>query len=433
MRRRTFIQTGVMAAPIITAASPLIFDSKPPSFRLVLIGSGWWGNNILREAIASNRVELVGICDVDQKALQFTTDEVAKQGIGKPKWFTDYRECIEETKPEIVIVATPDHWHALPTIAAIEAGAHVYVEKPISHTVIEGQAMLAAARTNERVVQVGTHRRVSPHMEAGMEFLRSGKAGKITQVKCFVNRPGGPGEKTPDADVPEGLDWDMWLGPAPKRNFNPRIHPKGFRGFLDYANGTIGDWGIHWFDQVLWWAEERFPRSVFSTGDRFVKVDTTDAPDTQLAIFDFEEFTCSWEHKLTAPNAYESAGIGCYFYGTEGTVHLGWRDGWTFYPAEFRNRKNPLQKIHMDSNANEPDHQNIKELWADFMDAIDKKKRPISDIEDGYLATNMSLLAMISLKIGRSVQWDGTNIVADPEAAQHLKRPYRAPWVYPEV
>ena len=431
MKRRSFIQNSALAAPFLASGVPLIKPFRAPKLRLALIGSGWWGNNILREAIASDRVELVGICDVDERELQKTTDNINKQIGQKPKWYKDYRECLADSKPEIVIVATPDHWHALPTIAAIEMGAHVYVEKPISHTILEGQAMLAAARTNERVVQVGTHRRVSPHMEAGMDFLRSGKAGKITQVKCFVNRPGRAGSKTEDSKAPEGLDWDMWLGPAPKRNFNRRIHPKGFRGFLDYANGTIGDWGIHWFDQVLWWAEERYPTSVFSTGDRFVKQDTTDTPDTQLAIFKFEDFTCSWEHKLTAANANEPSGIGCYFYGTEGTVHLGWRDGWTFYPSKFDNRKNPLEKIHMDSNANAPDHQNIKELWSDFMKAIDQKSRPISDIEDGYLATNMSLLAMISLKVGRSVQWDGKSILNDPEASEHLQRPYRAPWIYP--
>jgi len=430
MRRRTFIQTSALATPLLVTTPPLIKTFRQPKFRLVLIGSGWWGNNILREAIWSDRVELVGICDADQRALQQTTDLVNKQIGQKPKWYTDYRECIEKTKPDIAIVATPDHWHALPTIEAVNAGAHVYVEKPISHTLLEGKAMLKAARANERVVQVGTHRRMSPHMIAGMDFLRSGKAGKITSVKCFVNRAGGPGKPTPDAAVPEGLDWDLWLGPAPKRAFNPRIHPKGFREFLDFANGTIGDWGIHWFDQVLWWTEEKFPTSVFSTGARYVKQDSTDTPVTQLAIFDFESFTCSWEHKLASSNANESSDIGCYFYGTEGTVHLGWRDGWTFYPTVFRDKK-AREKIHMDPEVNEPDFQNIKELWADFMNAIDQKTRPVSDIEEGYLATNMSLLAMISLKIGRSVQWDGENILNDPEAAEHLKRPYRAPWVYP--
>jgi predicted dehydrogenase len=426
MKRRNFIRHSSAATGAGMLGFPLI-RKQQEIYRLVLIGSGWWGMNILREAVRSGRVKITGICDVDQQQLKKAAEEIRQWNGETPKWYTDYRECIRDARPEIAIVATPDHWHALPTIEAVRSGAHVYVEKPICHTIGEGQAMLRAARTHERVVQVGTHRRVSPHMMSGMEFLKSGKAGKITMVKCFVNQRQNLQDPTPDAEVPEGLDWNMWLGPAPERAFNPKIHPRGFRQFLDYANGTIGDWGIHWFDQVLWWTEERFPRSVFSTGGRFVKNDHTDAPDTQLATFDFEDFVCVWEHKHGAFNANEESPIGCYFYGSEGTMHLGWRDGWTFYP----NNKSD-SPIHVDPQVNEPDFQNIKELWADFIQAIELKRRPACDIEDGYLATNMSLLAMISLKLGRSVQWDGHHTIADPEAEKLLRRAYRKPWVYPE-
>ncbi len=426
MKRRTFIQHSSTTAGAGMLGFPLIRKQKE-MYRLVLIGSGWWGMNILREAVRHGSGKIVGICDADQNQLKKAAEEINQWNGEKPKWYTDYRECIRDGKPDIVIVATPDHWHALPTIEAVNAGAHVYVEKPISHTIGEGKAMLQAARTNNRVVQVGTHRRASPHMISGMDFIKSGKAGKITMVKCFVNQNQNLQDPAPDAEIPEGLDWDMWLGPAPERAYNPKIHPRGFRQFLDYANGTIGDWGIHWFDQVLWWTEERFPRSVYSTGGRFVKHDNTDAPDTQLATFDFEDFVCCWEHKSGASNANEESPIGCYFYGSEGTMHLGWRDGWTFYPD-----KKSASIIHEDPRVNEPDFQNIKELWANFIQSIEKKTRPICDIEDGYLATNMSLLAMISLKLGRSVQWDGSNVISDPGAEKLIKRAYRSPWVYPE-
>jgi len=185
------------------------------------------------------------------------------------------------TKPEIVIVGTPDHWHPLIMIAAVKAGAHVYVEKPIGHTIMEGRAMVNAARSTGRVVQVGTHRRISPHNVSGREFIRSGKLGDIGMVRCFVNYGGGPEKPLPTVAVPNELDWDMWCGPAPLRPFNggdPRfpnqgagnrgIHPRGFRNYLDYANGTLGDWGIHWFDQVLWVTGEKYPKRVYSTGGR---------------------------------------------------------------------------------------------------------------------------------------------------------------------
>jgi predicted dehydrogenase len=266
-----------------------------------------------------------------------------------------------------------------------------------------------------------------------MAFLKSGKVGKIGMVRAFVHYGGGPGEVTPDSDPPPGLDWNMWCGPAPFRPFNKKIHPKGFRQFLDYANGQLGDWGIHWMDQVLWWTEEKFPRKVYSTGGRHIKRDNTDAPDTQVATFEFESFTATWEHRLYAANHAEKThpqqAVGCYFYGTEGTFHMGWLDGWTFYPAD---PKKPV--LHEDAQLHEPDAQNIKELWADFLQSIKANKRPMCDIEIGHRSTNMALLGMLSLKLGRSLEWDGAKeiIVGDKEANKLLSRAYRAPWEYPK-
>ncbi len=424
--RRRFLKDATVSG-LAASTFPLIKSSRQTTRSLVLIGSGWWGGNILREAVQAGNIRVVGICDVDQSALQSTAEAVQDWTGERPKWYTDYRECLQQTQPDIAIIATPDHWHALPTIAAIEQGAHVYIEKPISHTIDEGKAILRAARERKRVVQVGTHRRVSPHNIEAMKFLRDGKAGKVASVKCFVNYGQGAGEIVEDAEPPDGLDWDMWLGPAPSRPYNQRIHPRGFRQFLDFANGTIGDWGIHWFDQVLWWTEERFPTSIYSSGGRFVKSDNTDAPDTQQAIFTFEEFTLTWEHKLCTPNANESANVGSYFYGTEGTLHIGWRDGATFYP-----KQKSQSNIHFAPRLNEPDHQNIKELWSDFIQAVEQGSNPVCDIEHGYLATNMSLLAMISYHTGRQINWDGDQIIGDDQASALMRRPYRQPWIYPD-
>lgn len=429
MNRRSFLQTTA-AAGMGYLAAPLIKTSRRTPYTTALIGSGWWGMNILREALAAGTTQAVALCDVDQNQLRKATDEVETLTGTRPTGYADYRELLATERPEVVIVATPDHWHALPCIAAVDAGAHVYVEKPISHTVDEGKAMLAAARRNDRIVQVGTHRRVSPHNVSGMEFLRSGRVGDIGMVRSFVHYGGGPGSVTPDEEPPEGLDWDFWCGPAPLRPYNSRIHPRGFRQYLDFANGQLGDWGIHWLDQILWWTDETFPKSVYSTGERFIKRDNTDAPDTQVAVFEFESFAATWEHRLYAANRAEETNIGCYFYGTEGTFHMGWLDGWTFYPA---NKSQTI--IHEAAQLNQPDQQNIRELWADFMASIEAKRRPVCDIEKGYHATNMCLLGMISMKLGRSVTWDAASehIVGDAEANMHLRRPYRAPWVYPEV
>ena len=214
------------------------------------------------------------------------------------------------------------------------------------------------------------------------------------------------------------------------RPFNRAIHPKGFRQFLDYANGQLGDWGVHWMDQILWWTEEKYPRKVCATGGRWIKHDSTDAPDTQVVSFQFESFTAQWEHRLYAGNEAEKANIGCYFYGTEGTFHMGWLDGWTLYPSDT---KKPT--LHENPQLHEPDQQNIRELWADFIDSLRAGRRPINDIESGHRSTTMSLLGMLSLKLGRSIEWDGEKerIVGDHEATKLLSRVYRAPWHYPKA
>lgn len=430
LNRREFVKTTVVGGTVgsaIAAAHPLV-AARAQKYRTALIGTGWWGMNILRCALEAGESQVVGLCDVDRTHLDQAAEEVEKLSGDKPGKYKDYRELLRETRPQIVVVGTPDHWHALNTIAALEAGAHVFVEKPVGHTIKEGRAMVQAARAQDRVVQVGTHRRVSPHNMSGMEFLKSGRAGKIGMVRCFVHYPGGPGESTPDSDPPEGLDWDFWCGPAPYRPFNSKIHPRGFRQFLDYANGQLGDWGIHWMDQLLWWTEEKYPRHVYSTGGRFIRKDNTDSPDTQVAVFEFESFTASWEHRLYAGNEAEKSNIGCYFYGTEGTFHMGWLDGWTFYPSS-----KGQSVIHEEPQLHEPDHQNIPELWADFLDCIKTGRRPVCDIEIGHRSTNMSLLGMLSLKLGRGLKWDGEKeqVVEDPEANRLLSRPYREPWKYP--
>ncbi len=443
MNRRQFLQTSAALAASSYAAPYVKAQDKAGTYTTALVGSGWWGTNIVREALRSGRCKLVAVCDVDARQMDKALAEVKQVSGDEPKRYADYRELLQQEKPQIVINATPDHWHALVTIDAVKSGAHVYVEKPISHTIMEGRAMVNAARAADRVVQVGTHRRVAPHNVSGREFIRSGKVGKIGSVRAFVNYGGnGPEKPTANEEPPKGLDWDMWCGPAPLRPYNKKIHPKGFRGFLDYANGTLGDWGVHWMDQILWVMDRRAPHTVYSAGGRAIKgapvltkeAQTSDAPDHQVATFQFDDFTAYWEHRQFAGNNAEKThpqqAVGCYFYGTEGTFHMGWLDGWTFYPSDPK--KPP---VHQDATLGEPDQQNIKELWADFLSAIETKRRPVSDIEAIHYSTNMSLLGMLSLKLGRSVRWDAEKerVIGDDEANKLLRRDYRGEWKYPEA
>jgi predicted dehydrogenase len=434
LNRRDFLSTTAAAGLASGLAAPAIATAAktPQTYKTALIGTGWWGTNILREALGSGECKCVALCDVDDRQVEKCAGELSSAIRDQPKRYKDYRELLDKEKPDIAIVATPDHWHPLITIAAVKGGANVYVEKPIGHTIYEGRAMVQAARDAGKIVQVGTHRRVSPHNVSGMKFLKDGKAGKIGMVRAFVHYPGGAGRPTPDSETPKGLDWDMWCGPGPMRPFNAAIHPKGFRGFLDYANGTLGDWGIHWMDQILWWTDEKYPKTVSSFAARHIRKDNSDAHDTQVASFEFDSFTAVWEHRQYAGNTAEKThpqqAVGCYFYGTEGTFHMGWLDGWTFYPSD--SKKAP---IHQDAQLHEPDQQNIRELFANFLQCIKDGQRPISDIEVGHRSTNMALLGMLSAKIDRSIHWDGEKqvIVGDDAANALLRREYRKPWEYP--
>ena len=437
LNRRHFIKTTA-AASLAFNAVPLLGAEPWRKYRTALIGSGWWGKNILKEAMASGRVKVVALCDVAGDVLEVAADQVTDLSGDQPKTYQDYRELLEKEKPEIVIIASPDHWHALQTIAALKAGAHVFVEKPTGHTVNESRAMLAAALESGRVVQVGLHRRIGPHHVSGMKFLKSGAVGEVGMVRLFAHGGGGAEKPSPNSAPPDGMDWNMWCGPAPMRPFNPKIHPGGWRQFLDYGNGQLGDWGVHWLDQVLWWSEEKYPKRVFSTGGRPIagaavlndKEQTSDAPDHQIAVYDFESFSCVWEHRRFADNKAEKHKIGAYYYGTKGTLHVGWRDGWTFYPTDSK-----AQIVHEDSQLQEPDGHNLKILWADFMASIETGKKAVAGIEIAHRSSVLPLLGMISWRTGRSIEWDGAKeqIVGDAEASKLLSRPYRGEWKYPEV
>src|SRR2546423_10740341 len=247
MNRRRFLAAAGAAPLVLGGTGPYLFArADARKYRTALIGSGWWGMNILREAVAAGQSKVVALCDVDPRALATAADEVNDLTGEKPKVYQDFRELFDREKPEVAIVATPDHWHALLTIAALKAGAHVFVEKPTGHTVHESKAMVKAARDAGRVVQVGLHRRIGPHYVSGMKFLKDGGAGKVGMVRVFVHGGGDKERPTPNGEPPKGLNWDLYCGPSRLRPFNTKIHPGGWRNFLDFGNGILGDWGVHW-------------------------------------------------------------------------------------------------------------------------------------------------------------------------------------------
>jgi len=443
LTRRHFLQTTAAAAVALSA--PAIHAQPKPGkrYKTVLIGSGWWGNVISEMAQAHGSVDITAVCDVDERMIDDGVKLVSQKSGGSPRRYKDFRECLAREKPEIAIVATPDHWHPLICIAACRAGAHVYVEKPVGHTILEGRAMVKAARDTDRVVQVGTHRRLTPHGISAYKFLKAGGAGKIGFVRAFVAGAAGAGQPdaaSPNEDPPAGMDWDLWCGPAPLHPYNRAYHPKKWRQFLDFANGQIADW-VHWMDQIYWiLGDEKHPKSVSAVGGVYIRepkpslappnTAVQDAPDTLDVHWEFDDCVATWEHRQYADNNNEKARIGCYFYGSKGVCHVGWSEGWTFYPS-----KKGEPEIHEEPQLHKPGGQNVPECWADFIAAIEAKRRPTCDIAIGHHSTTLALLGMLSWKLGRSVKWDGLKeeCPGDAEANKLLRREYRKPWVYPEA
>ncbi|HUR44856.1 MAG TPA: Gfo/Idh/MocA family oxidoreductase, partial [Candidatus Saccharimonadales bacterium] len=267
MNRRQFIGTsaaGLALASLPTYAAEFADQKK----RVGLIGCGWYGKSDLLRLLQVAPVEVVSLCDVDTTMLAGAAEIVSTRQLSKkkPRTYNDYRKMLAEKDLDVVLIGTPDHWHALPMIEAVKSGVDVYCQKPIGVDVIEGQAMLAAARKYKRVVQIGTQRRSTPHLiEARDEFITSGKLGKIAHVEicCYwhMRAKGNP----PDEQPPANLDYEMWTGPAPMRPYNKWVHPRGWRAFMEYGNGIVGDMCIHMLDMVRWMMDLGWPKSVSSS------------------------------------------------------------------------------------------------------------------------------------------------------------------------
>src|ERR1700722_1443145 len=299
MDRRDFIHAG--AAGLSLAASGAFAAPPEKTPRVGLIGCGWYGKCDLLRLIQVAPVEVVSLCDVDKKMLAEAADIVAgrQKSKKKPRTYSDYRKLLAEKDLDIVLIATPDHWHALSMIAAVEAGADVYVQKPISVDVVEGQAMVAAARKHKRVVQVGTQRRSTPHLiEARDSIIKEDKLGKIGLVEVYCYYHMRARDNPPDTAPPEYLDYEMWTGPAPMRPYNSLVHPRRWLSVMEYGNGIMGDMCIHMYDMVRWMLDLGWPTRISSSGGILVdKASKANISDTQQATFDYGDMQVVWQHR----------------------------------------------------------------------------------------------------------------------------------------
>ncbi|MGE5126447.1 MAG: Gfo/Idh/MocA family protein [Betaproteobacteria bacterium] len=436
--RRAFIRrsAGVGAAVSMSMAGPLTRGALGANerVRVGVVGTGRQGISNLK-AFLAHGAEIAAVCDVFAPNL-----EKGRQAAGGgAQAYGDFRRILDDKTIDVVLNATPDHWHALPMVMACQAGKDAYVEKPVSVAVEEGRAMVAAARKHQRVVQVSLWQRSQAHFQRAVQVIRDGYLGKVTFVRTWNygnSAPEGIGNP-PDSDPPAGLDWDLWLGPAPKVPFNANRFGVGdrwstFRYFYDYANGWLGDWAVHLIDIVQWALEVPGPQVITASGSKFVMKDNAETPDTLQATFEYPSFVLTYENRQANGNSMYGKGYGIEFHGTEGTMFLD-RAGFEVFPERRRN-EDGKDVARTASVRMEQVDDGLYNHVGDFLECVKSRKRPICDIEAGHHSSATCLLGTVALRTRERIEFDPVRQeLKDPSpAARRLfGREYRAPWKLP--
>ncbi|WP_291960741.1 Gfo/Idh/MocA family protein [Maribacter sp.] len=445
IKRRNFIKAA--SASLLFTSLPSFafqfFENEQPK-KVALIGAGWYGTGDLLRLIQIANVEVVSICDVDKNQLKKAAELVAeRQKNGKkPQLYADYRTMLQEKKLDIVLIGTPDHWHALTCIEALKHGAHVYVQKPISVDVIEGEAMVAAARKYNKVVQVGTQRKSTPHLiDAKNKIINNGLLGTVGHVDmcCYyhMRANGNP----PEQKVPEFFDYEMWTGPAPLRPYDGLPHKRWWRTFREYGNGITGDMCVHMLDTVRWMLDLGWPKRISSHGGIFVDKDgKSNISDTQSAVFEYEGFNCNWQHRTWGNPDDADYPWAFKIYGEKGVLKGDVMKA-EFVPADGSEtiRFDVLyEKEEYPEDLTEKDIElhaapATRRHMINFLNAIQNNTKPVADIENGHISTASCILANLSMDLKRPLSYDplSRTVVNDPEATALLQRAYRGDWKHP--
>jgi predicted dehydrogenase len=447
MNRRQFLKTTAFAGFALANLPAFAAELTDARKRVGVIGTGWYGKCDLFRLLQIAPVEVVSLCDVDRQMLASAADMTAErqQSKRKPRTYSDYREMLKEKDLDLVLIATPDHWHALAMIAAVQAGADVYVQKPTSVDVVESLAMLSAARKHKRVVQVGTQRRSTPHLiQARNEIIKTGKLGKISHVELCCYYHMRTRDNPPDSTPPDYLDYEMWTGPAPMRPYNKLVHPRGWRAFNEYGNGIVGDMCVHMLDTARWFLDLGWPMRVSSSGGIFMdKNSKANISDTQTATFEYPELNVVWIHRTWGDPPDPKYPWAVVLYGDKGTLKAS-VNSYDFYPA---GQKSPTQSgAALFEYEKYPEDRTEKDLEQHVASAIRghmknlltctaTREKPVADIEQGVISSVSCILANLSMQLNRTLAWDPVKgeVIGDAEANKLLRRPYRTPWAHPEV
>ncbi len=434
INRRDFMKrAGISTVSAGLAMSGVARNAVAANEKIVVgvIGTGRMGVENLENFAKQPDVQIAAVSDVYAPNL----DKGLKATEGKAKTYKDFRELLDRKDIDAVIIATPDHWHALHTVLACQTGKDVYVEKPISTTVEEGKRMVEAARKYNRVVQVGTWQRSGTHFQKAVQLVQDGFIGKISFVRTwnYSNEyPEGIGNPK-DSDPPADLDWEMWLGPAPKVPFNLNRFGVGdrwstFRYFWDYAGGYMTDWGVHLLDIVQWAMKVDGPRATTACGGKFYIQDNAETPDTLQVTYEYPGFICAYENRWNSGNSLSGHDYGIEFNGTDGTLFLD-REGLQVHPErkEFEKKEVGRTPSMEMKEANDALFDHVR----NFLDCVKSRQRPASEIEIAHRSTSTCLLGNVSYRSKERIVWDVTNqrlTQGGPEARKLLSRDYRSPW-----
>ncbi|HSO77458.1 MAG TPA: Gfo/Idh/MocA family oxidoreductase [Bacteroidales bacterium] len=444
--RRDFVKKSMLATAGLTGLGvmPGVFGSGTktvaPSdkIRIALIGGRNMGWSNLETFLKFPQVECASICDIDDEWLNKRASDTEKITGKKPPLLTkDWRKVIDSRDIDAVIVATPDHWHALQAIGAMETGKDVYCEKPLANSIGECDAMVRAARQHKSVVQTGQWQRSDPHWQEAVAFIHSGKLGRIRTVKVWAYMIW---KKTlpvqPDGPVPAGVDYDMWLGPARHRPFNPNRFHYNFRYFWDYAGGLMSDWGVHLLDYALLGMKADLPKEIYTAGGKFAYPDDAmETPDTLLASYVYDDFTISWDHACGVNDGPYGREHGLAFIGENGTLILD-RNGWEVKPevdSAPRMEAVPLKKKSEIIEGQAVAGGGLAAHVANFLDCMTTRNLPNADVAIGAKVAKLTHLANVSCRLGKPLAWDNAAGKFLQDEANGLIKPfYNTPWQFPK-
>jgi predicted dehydrogenase len=447
--RRNFLsstgKTGIgltLGAAAIASSRQANAAKSSDRVRLAVVGIHGRGGVHARKFAARSDSEIAYLCDVDETLLPPLASELAHTQSNPPQVTGDFRRALDDKSVDAIIVATPDHWHALASIWGCQAGKDVYVEKPVSHSPWEGRKMVEAARRYDRIVQAGTQNRSAHYNMLAKEYIDSGKLGSIHLVRVYNQKEWPNVPAVADRATPAGLNWDMWTGPAPECRYNENYH-RSWNHFWRFSGGDIINDGVHQMDLARWLVGKTYPKSVYATGGRFAEKGAFESPDTQVAVFDFDDMLLTFELTLYTPymiksdQALRDSDMFPYWpqnaerieiFGSKGLMVVGRHGcGWQV----FGRPKDRKPVVVQQGNGPFPDDEH----FANFIDCLRSRQRPNADIEEGHRSTFMCQLANISYRLGGRkliVNAATESLVGDDEANKLLKREYRSPWVVPE-